>query len=603
MVISRRSTLWMSVYTAVLVLWLSLAHGQFILYDLFFLTLFAVVLFIKCKITWPSLQRVFFLTILSFLIAAPALLPVFETMQLSSRALSLSKQEFLELGIPPFTLLGSVFPLYKAPYNVFTDGFSYVTFSGVWPVILMVSCIVALLISEKKYIANVFKNIPGSTSPLHIPILIVAFVALILSLGAFGGLYGLTYGIPVWTSMRWPHKLFPYSVIWWPVLAVLLVTFWEKCTLRIRLISISCTLIATVASIVLVVFHHGLSTFESGIWLWFIAGGVFLSIIGLIFIHNRTGKCLLFTGTLVITMGSISLGQAIDLRRYPENIGIAQNWQSKLNGMYRYLPLSIYSTREGHPDGMQEYGLFESASLNGLMSATGINHAMLPKVYLESMPIDFWGLLPESERIQFINSPMADLCAVRYLIVNKSDTAMHMRLIQNGNISPLFESPRSIVFERRIARPIVSLADSVCRYTEESFRNYLKQSPSGDVVAFVPDSTLDEKRFSPAEVKEVQFIPNGISFKVQVPETGGFALISQTYTPQWRACINGKRVPLFKTNKFIQGVKLPPGTISVQMHYISNMMNISLTSMFTGCILLLLYLYFFRKSILKRIIQ
>jgi hypothetical protein len=596
-VVLSRSRTWMLVYTMVMVLWLSLAHGQFILYDLFFLAIFAVALFFKFKAGWPALQRVLFLTIPSFLIAAPALLPVYETMQLSARALPLSKTEFLDLGIPPFTLLGSVFPLYKAPYNVFTDGFSYVTFSGVWPVILMASCIVLMLITGKKHIITNFKNLQKFTSPLFVPILIVAGVALVLSFGAYGGLYGLTYGIPIWTSMRWPHKLFPYSVIWWPVLAVLLIPLWEKCTLRLRLISISSALITIVVSVILVVFYHGLSSFEPGIWLWCITCGTILSISSLLCIQKSISKWFFFAGTIMITVGSISLGQAIDLRRYPEKIGITHNWQSKLNGMYRFFPLSMYSMHEGHPDGMQEYGLFESASLNRLMSATGINHAMLSKIYLDAMPIDFWGLLPEPERIQYVNSPMADLCAVRYLIVNKLDTAMRVHILQNNNIIPLFETPHSTVFERKSARPIVSFADSVCRYTEKSFHTYLQQSSTRDIIAFVSDSTLIEKRLFSGEMKEVQLIPNGISFKVQVPASGGYALISQTYTPQWKAWINGVSVHVIKTNKFIQGVELPPGSVTVEMRFVSDVMKMSWTCIIAGIMLLLLYMYLFRKSV------
>jgi hypothetical protein len=262
----------------------------------------------------------------------------------------------------------------------------------------------------------------------------------------------------------------------------------------------------------------------------------------------------------------------------------------------------MYSMREGHPDGMQEYGLFESASINGLKSATGINHAMLPKIYLESMPIDFWGLLPDSGRTQFINSPMADLCAVRYVIMNKEDSVMHMSLLQNEIIKPLFETSHSRIFERKNARPIVSLADSICRFTEESFRGYLEQASTSDVIAFVPDSILVGKRFCPGVVKEVQFTPNGISFKAQIPESGGFALISQTYTPQWGVWIDGKPVSVIKTNKFIQGVILPPGEISVEMCFVSKMIKMSLICMIAGCMLLVVYVYLFRKPVKKNMV-
>jgi uncharacterized membrane protein YfhO len=76
----------------------------------------------------------------------------------------------------------------------------------------------------------------------------------------------------------------------------------------------------------------------------------------------------------------------------------------------------------------------------------------------------------------------------------------------------------------------------------------------------------------PPECRGVVKIENEIPTRIVIAaqmDTAGLLVLADRWDQGWRAYVNGKRVPILKTNHALRGVMLPAGTGTVEFRYAS----------------------------------
>jgi hypothetical protein len=157
-------------------------------------------------------------------------------------------------------------------------------------------------------------------------------------------------------------------------------------------------------------------------------------------------------------------------------------------------------------------------------------------------------------------SPVLDMLGVRYVIFRGSPPQ---------GVKPAFQSPDYWVLENNSALP----------------RAFVPQR-----VEVVPDDNerlekLARPEFNPREVAYMETpvdLPSqcrgAVSIKNEIPtriviaaqmDTAGLLVLADLWDPGWQACLDGKPVPILRTNHALRGVVLPAGSSTVEFRYAS----------------------------------
>jgi hypothetical protein len=155
-------------------------------------------------------------------------------------------------------------------------------------------------------------------------------------------------------------------------------------------------------------------------------------------------------------------------------------------------------------------------------------------------------------------SPILDLLGVRYVI---------FRGVPPPEIKPRFQSPDYWVWENRSALPRVFIPKRVETVPDD--RERLEK--------------LSAEEFSPREVAYVETAVNlpsecagDVTIQSEVPtrivvaaemKTAGLLVLADRWDGGWRASVNGRQVPILRTDHALRGVVLPPGLSRIEMQY------------------------------------
>src|SRR5439155_2848010 len=123
-----------------------------------------------------------------------------ELFSLSIRTKAFEISEFMRRGLSPAALIGWLLPIFWAPSGVFLERTSVMGYQGAWVVPAVVA---GLLRVDRAWRATTGRAFVASA--------LVLAVLLAIAGGGHSPLYRATYGLPLWSSLRWPFKIFLMS--------------------------------------------------------------------------------------------------------------------------------------------------------------------------------------------------------------------------------------------------------------------------------------------------------------------------------------------------------------------------------------------------------
>jgi hypothetical protein len=387
---------------------------------------------------------------------------------------------------------------------------------------------------------------------------VLALVIVVLSLGGHTPLYGWTYGIPLWSSFRWPFRLFLHAV----------------------------PLLVTAGALALEILasrpDQGVRRVGPLAWagvaalMWFLLPGpgtvaaIVTGILGLATIVclgwlGRPGGRALLAVTAVLAAGSLFLfthprGR---YKSYPdERPGSLDVKALGVTPDFRVLPLS-----PSNPPGasLQDLGLFHSATLNHYASLTGQRFAMTSMRLRNVLPTEDNGLLPRSMAPLFLASHLMRSFNGRYALVARDDREMNEALLRIGGYAPIGETTHARVYANADALPRMFFATEVRMFSPEALIRGLVRNHSAATCAFVEDPTT-ERPLPAARVESSRWNDERVSGRVSAP-AGGFLVVSMNASPDWIARVDGVRRPVRITNGTLIGIELPAGAREVELAY------------------------------------
>ena len=516
------------------------------------------------------------------LLSAPAIFPTYDLLQYTQRADKVDLVEFLTRSVLPEALSGALLPLYGLLDGCFNPPASVMLYQGGW----MVTAIGAALF----FLVTGTTRMPSAfTGPGHVgrsgdqqldrTIMAAAAVTLIFMLFALGGngpLYPLTYGIPVWSSLRWPFKFLFLAT---PLLALTAGLAVEKCA-RVgeagvrRRSAFAIGVLLVVLAVILLVRHPSPRLGSAAGMLCLAAGIPSLLLAGMA--GARWARAALLVVVVVEAVGVVALCHDLGFKTYQEPLGAYGPAKLGMAAGFRVLPLTVPELLGERP-AMQPYDLFVSATANGYDSATGCMWGMTPVWCARVLPADVSGVLPSGRVGALLDSNLLRSLNVRYVIAGRNDAQARLEVERAGGYRQVAEVDGAQVYDNGSDLPRAYFASEVYPYSEAGFIGGMIQNGVPLRSAFVEEGGdgVRSGPCPPGQVESARWNPNDVRLQVNARE-GGFLVLSMTWYPEWRAAVDGRPVPICRVNGTLQGVAVPPGARKVELHYRP-------TSLYLGC--------------------
>jgi hypothetical protein len=506
------------------------------------------------------------------LFAMPSVLPTAAILPDTEREQSFSRELFGERGMRPRGLLGLVLPVYGGEIGYLDNASLAPAHTGAWviPAILLallpVGAVPRARVPEVGKRRREARRIPAAPpadpgTPERRPLALVtglALVIVVLSLGGHTPLYGWTYGIPLWSSFRWPFRLFLHAVpllVTAGALALEILAGRRYGSVR-RVAPIACAGLAvlmwflfpgpgTVAAIVTGIL--GLATVVCLGWLDRPAGRASLMLTAML----AAGALFLFTHP------------GGRYKSYPdERPGSLDVKALGVTPDFRVLPLS-----PSNPPGasLQDLGLFHSATINHYASLTGQRFAMTSMRLRNVLPTEDNGLLPRSMAPLFLASHLMRSFNGRYALVARDDREMNEALLRVGGYAPIGETAHTRVYANADALPRMFFATEVRLFSPEALIRGLVRNQSAATCAFVEDAAT-EGPLPAARVESSRWNDEQVTGRLSAP-AGGFLVVSMNASPDWIARVDGVRRPVQVTNGTLIGIEVPSGARKVELSY------------------------------------
>jgi hypothetical protein len=291
---------------------------------------------------------------------------------------------------------------------------------------------------------------------MFVALLGLAVLFTLLALGGNAFLYPLTYGLPVWSSFRWPFKFFLLSQ----------------------------PLVALAAGVGL---ELGAQTFRVRRWLQWV---------------------LLLAGSVSAAV-TLALCHQPGLKTYRERYGESLG----VDPAYRVLPLSQSPTEWR----MQELGLFHSATVNGYFSATGTAAGLIPNWFATCLPCKVDGSLPYRYTQQMLPSHLLRTFNVKYVIAGASDEIAQALVADAGGYRLIRRLAHGLVYENQDALPRAYFASEVRPFSLDALRAGLLENKASLTTAYVDQWPRSE---APAEILHAAFANASATFAVNAPQGG-----------------------------------------------------------------------------------
>jgi hypothetical protein len=302
-------------------------------------------------------------------------------------------------------------------------------------------------------------------------------------------------------------------------------------------------------------------------WVLLCSGVATMPLVGLI--SGPAGRRTLLVLTVVECVGLVAVCHTLGLKTYAETPGTVGARQLGIDPDYRVLPLSRMAPAVGgRAEGMQQYGLFSSATMNGYDSASGIGGPLMLKWYQSLLEHSVEGVLPRAEVPRLLNSRLLRSFNVRYVIVGKNDAVRRAFVASAPGYRLVRDLPFTLVYDNGSALPKAHFATHLFTGTRGKIIACMIDNAAPPTSAFLDPADFPAKEgvLPAAEVSSADWQPNRVALQVRAPK-GGYLMISMTYYPEWKAAIDGRPAAIYRTNGVIQGLFVPPGAQRVVISY------------------------------------
>ncbi|TVQ00806.1 MAG: hypothetical protein EA359_15145 [Balneolaceae bacterium] len=134
-------------------------------------------------------------------------------------------------------------------------------------------------------------------------------------------------------------------------------------------------------------------------------------------------------------------------------------------------------------------------------------------------------------------------------------------------LETVYEGPEGFVLENTQVMPKAFFVDSLEVLPNQ--REVLREISSGFVpsaVAYIADDVSPDVRTdTTATVLVTEYNANRISIEISRREPGFLVLGEIWYPPGWKATLNGREIPVIRTNYVLRGFEIPPGNHTLEM--------------------------------------
>ncbi|MFH1017442.1 MAG: YfhO family protein [Pseudomonadota bacterium] len=208
---------------------------------------------------------------------------------------------------------------------------------------------------------------------------------------------------------------------------------------------------------------------------------------------------------------------------------------------------------------------FESqAPLHQIYNAGGIE-ALLPAPYNDFL--NAAGQNPPETNQAVLNArgfpPVMSLASVRWIIADRFHPSFS-RLVPTANSGPyrIFENPEA--FPRAFfIRHVIGSSDR-----DETLRLMLTSYGKFHDLALVQNPWEETEFQKPAENPyQTRALPDEIAFSLPGSPGPTFLVLTDSYADGWEARVDGRPTQIYRTNWWMRGILLPPGSRSLLLRY------------------------------------
>jgi hypothetical protein len=416
----------------------------------------------------------------------------------------------------------------------------------------------------------------------------LSVIALFLAFGAYNPLYKIVNSLPVFSKVAAPYRYIYIIAIAGPILAGLsLSALMEKGfdPKRLRLVTILTgitTLVFGAIALSFVVFRgpflaaakriilsrysddpgRRLEKLEGLYSLQIIEIAIFaviaLALCLLLIYRKRSANAAVAFGAAVVALIMIDLTgfhykYPLNLEPNIENKKSYENFLAQDTSLYRVNPME---TVIDQPEIGLTTGIQSIAGYDSLMSRSYRSYLLA----LEEKPEEHVDTrVPQLENYK---SPLLDPLNVKYITTKRTLDAPNLRLVHDGKIK---------VYERSGFMPRAYIAHEMESLpSEEAVLQSLKQDAQRRVARIVNPPSLTIRPLT-AEQREADPVvtynnPNRLTVQAQAAAPG-ILVVSEMFTPGWTALLDGKPVPILRTNYLFRGIALPEGSHTVVLTF------------------------------------
>ena len=476
------------------------------------------------------------------------------------RTKGFSVDEFLQRGVKPLALAGWLLPFFRAYNGFLPDRASVMGYQGVWVVPALLGGFAALVTWRRR------PADPGGHADMTVKAFIVSVgacaVLLVLALGGEAPFYRRTYGIPIWSSLRWPFKFFLFSQPALLLAATLGLELWTRDhgeRQRPRWIPVLLFLaMAALAGWKLNLVPLG----GRGETLGLLAACVTLASLPYLDRH-WTGTAAMLLGSFASAVALTANAHDMGMKTYVEPYGKIGAEHLGVSGESRVLPIT--TQRFGHPV-MQPLALLHSATANAYDSATGTQAGLIPEWFEDTLSVDVFGVPRQGTLEVFLRSHMLRSFNVGHLVVAAGDRAARGSVEATGGFTLLREGKESATYRTNGVLPRAYFSSRTYRHTPQGLHQGMWLNGARVDSAFV-EGWSGPEAVAVGRVVHAAWDADRATIEVDAP-AGGFLVLSVSFYPGWTCAIDGRPTRLERVNRRLMGVVVPPGARRVSLESI-----------------------------------
>jgi hypothetical protein len=515
-------------------------------------------------------------------LSLPALLPMGELLALSVRTRAFSFDEFIHRGVDPSTLVGWLLPVFKAPNGFLPDRASVMGYQGAW----IVPAVATGLLSLKSWPRETTGRAFGAS-------VLASALLLALAVGGHSPLYRATYGIPLWSSLRWPFKLFLMSQGGLVLAAGLGLELWARRLAGARYLR-AFPVVLFVLAAAIAAWRMGVEPDRGRVVMVGLLGAA-ATLAALPWIDRRWGCVLLGAGAFVSAASLTASAHDMSMKVYAEPYGRTGARELGLRTDARVLPLT---TQDISDPQMEPLALLHSATANGYRSATGTTAGLVPTWYAETLPCNTFGVPPPQVLRVLLASHLLRSFNIGYLVLGPHDAAARALVETVGGFTLLHSDRNAVVYEVQGVLPRAYFASRIYPFDPEGFGQGMLLNRAPVDAAFVTGWTGSEAA-STGRVTAARWGESRFALDVQAPD-GGFLVVSESDFPGWSCRVDGKPVPIARVNGRVMGIVLPRGARQVRLEIHSDGLRWGLGAALLGGLFPGVFMVFPRRA---RVVQ